>query len=134
MDIIYKDTKAIGAEALQDLYLSVDWDSGNHPEKLTQAIAGSTSVFTAWDGNRLVALINVLSDGHMAAYVHYLLVQPEYQGHNIGKTLVEMVAEAYANVLHLVLVAYNDQIGFYERCGFELPNNTSPMFMTQLRI
>jgi ribosomal protein S18 acetylase RimI-like enzyme len=134
MNIKYKDTKQIEAKALQALYLSVDWDSGNHPKKLTQAIAGSTSVFTAWDRDRLVGLINVLSDGHMAAYVHYLLVQPEYQGHSIGKTLVEMVGEAYANVLHLVLVAYNDQIEFYERCGFELPKNASPMFMTQLRI
>jgi len=134
MNITYNDDKNLSTDDLQSLYLSVDWDSGNHPERLTQGIAGSDSVFTAWDGEKLVGLINVLSDGHMAAYVHYLLVRPEYQGTGIGRVLVERVAETYAHVMHLLLVAYNEQIGFYERCGFELPSNTSPMFKTRLRI
>lgn len=134
MTMTFKNIKTISPDELKSLYLSVDWDSGNHPERLSQAIEGSDSVFTAWDGDQLVGLINVLSDGSIAAYVHYLLVRPEYQGEGIGKALVEKVAEAYAHCLHVVLVAYNEQIGFYEQCGFESPTNASPMFKTSLRI
>ncbi len=132
--VTFSDTKALDMRELQALFLSVDWDSGNHPEKLVQAISGSHSVFTAWDGDLLVGLISVLSDGHMAAYVHYLLVRPEYQAQGVGKRLVEHVVEAYAKVPHKVLVAYDTEVGFYERCGFDRPERKSPMFMTSLRV
>lgn len=134
MKLDYRDIKTIDMDDLQQLFLSVDWDSGNYPEKLVQAIADSHGVFTAWNGDTLVGLINVLSDGHMAAYVHYLLVRPEYQAKGVGKQLVSMVSNAYAEVPHKVLVAYDSEIGFYERCGFERPESKSPMFMTSLRV
>lgn len=134
MNISYNNTKEIDITELQELFLSVEWDSGNYPEKLAQAIAGAHSVFTAWDEDQLVGLINVLSDGHMAAYVHYLLVRPEYQGKGIGKNLVNMVSEAYAEVPHKVLVAYDAEIGFYEQCGYDKATGTSPMFMTSMNI
>lgn len=134
MSITYKTQKFFEPSQLQDLFLSVDWDSGNYPEKLARAIAASHSVFTAWDEDRLVGLINVLSDGNMAAYVHYLLVRPEYQAKGIGKALVGHVAKAYDDVPHKVLVAYDSEVGFYERCGFDRPESKSPMFMTSLRV
>jgi len=134
MALTYKNIKTFDMLQLQDLFLSVNWDSGNYPAKLVQAIGASHGVFTAWDSEMLVGLINVLSDGHMAAYVHYLLVRPEYQANGIGKQLVTMVAEAYADVPHKVLVAYDTEVGFYERCGFDRPESKSPMFMTSLRV
>ena len=33
MTITYKDTKEFNAQELQDLFLSVHWSSGYHPEK-----------------------------------------------------------------------------------------------------
>jgi len=134
MAISFSDSKVHDTSQLQDLFLSVGWDSGNYPDKLAQAIAGSHGVFTAWNGDQLVGLINVLSDGSMVAYVHYLLVRPEYQAQGIGKALIECVANAYADMPHKMLVAYNSEIGFYERCGFERPEGKSPMFMTSLRV
>ncbi|WP_281762959.1 GNAT family N-acetyltransferase [Pseudodesulfovibrio nedwellii] len=130
----YKTTKKLNMNELQDLFLALDWDSGNHPEKLTGAIHASTSVFTAWDGDRLVGLVNVLSDGHMAAYIHYMLVRPECQGHGIGRRLMDMVADEYADVPHKVLVAYGQAVGFYKQCGYHCADGTSPMFMTTLRV
>jgi ribosomal protein S18 acetylase RimI-like enzyme len=49
----------------------------------------SSSVFSAWDGQKLIGLINVLDDGIMTAYIHYLLIMPEYQHIGIGKELIE---------------------------------------------
>jgi len=134
MELTYSDLNDIDMEALQDLFLSLDWDSGNYPEKLTKAIRASTSVFSAWDGDTLIGLVNVLSDGHMAAYIHYMLVRVEYQSKGVGRQLMDMVAEAYAEVPHKVLVSYGPAIGFYERCGYHHAKETAPMFMTSLSV
>jgi len=61
----------------------------------------SGSVFTAWDGNKLIGLINVLDDGVMTAYIHYLLVDPDYQNRGIGRRLVQLVLEEYRDFLQL---------------------------------
>jgi hypothetical protein len=58
-DIQYKTTKEFSENELKDLFLSVNWSSGNYPEKLVIAMENSSSVFTAWDGEKLVGLINV---------------------------------------------------------------------------
>ena len=132
MNIEYKDIHDFRQEDLQSLFLSVDWSSGHFPEKLVIALKNFETVFTAWDGDRLVGLICAMDDGIMTAYVHYLLVRPEYQHAGIGKRLVEKIKTAYKDYLRIVLVAYNDEAGFYESCGFEKAGDSSPMFITEL--
>ena len=92
-DIQYKTIKGFSEKELKDLFLSVNWSSGNYPDKLVIAMKNSSSVFTAWDGNKLVGLINALDDGVMTAYVHYLLIMPEYQHIGIGKKLIDLISE-----------------------------------------
>lgn len=134
MGYTFSDNKEIDMKVLQGLFLALDWDSGNHPEKLVQAIRSSSSVFTAWENGELIGLVNVLSDGHMAAYIHYMLVLPEYQGSGVGRALMNMVANAYDDVPHKVLVSYGPAVGFYERCGYHCAEDKKPMFMTALRV
>ena len=130
--IEYKDTHVFSKEALQSLFLSVDWSSGHFPEKLQKAMEGFSAVYSAWDGDTLVGLIAALDDGIMTAYIHYLLVRPEYQGAGIGKALVERMKARYLDYLRTVLVAYDEEIGFYEACGFKKADHASPMFITEL--
>ena len=131
-DIQYKQTKDFTEKELKDLFLSVNWSSGNYPDKLVIAMRNSSSVFTAWDGEKLVGLINVLDDGIMTVYVHYLLIMPEYQHLGIGKKLVKMVSENYKDYLRIVLIAYEKEVGFYKHCGFEVGEEKFPMFITTL--
>ena len=93
MEITYKDIHDFDQQELQDLFLSVEWSSGHYPEKLVVAMKHFETVYTAWDGKKLVGLICAMDDGAMTAYVHYLLVRPEYQHLGIGKRLVEMMKE-----------------------------------------
>jgi ribosomal protein S18 acetylase RimI-like enzyme len=130
--IQYKSTKEFTEKELQDLFLSVNWSSGNYPDKLVIAMKNSSSVFTAWDNDKLVGLINVLDDGIMTAYVHYLLIMPKYQHIGIGKKLVKMVLENYKDYLRIVLIAYEQEVGFYKHCGFEIGEEKIPMFITTL--
>ena len=131
-DIRYKEIKEFSGEDLQRLFLSVEWSSGNYPNKLTVAMRNSSTVFSAWDGDKLVGLVNALDDGIMTAYVHYLLIMPEYQHRGIGKKLIEKIAEKYKAYLRIVLVAYDKETGFYEHCGFEAGEDKVPMFITSL--
>lgn len=132
MEIAYRDTKEFEAKALEDLFLSVEWSSGHYPDKLVAAMRHSATVFSAWEGEKLVGLANVLDDGVMTAYVHYLLVNPACQGKGIGRQLLEMVKDKYKDYLRIVLVAYNDGAGFYEQCGFVRSEGACPMYITSL--
>lgn len=132
MNIEYKDVRRFEANKLERLFLSVEWSSGHFPEKLVVAMKNFNTVFSAWEGDKLVGMICAMDDGIMNAYVHYLLVDPEYQGNTIGRTLVSMVKEKYKDYLRIVVVAYDDELHFYQACGFEKSKNASPMFITSL--
>lgn len=130
--ITYKDIHHFDQEQLQDLFLSVEWSSGHFPEKLVVAMQNFETVYTAWDDDKLVGVVCAMDDGIMTAYVHYLLVCPEYQHQSIGRRLVEMIKEHYANYLRIVLVAYDDELQFYQSCGFKKAEDASAMFITSL--
>lgn len=120
MKITYIDTKNYIAEELQDLFQSVGWLSGNYPERLKKALDNSETVFTAWDDGKLVGLVNAIDDSELTAYVHYLCVNPQYQGQGIGKNLLQRIKEKYKDYLYIILIAENeDLVKYYSRNGFE---------------
>ena len=131
-EIIYRDIHEFDGDDLKELFLSVEWSSGHFPDKLVIAMKNFETVYSAWNGDELVGLICAMDDGIMTAYIHYLLVKPEYQSKGIGKELVLMVKKHYDDYLRIVIVAYDDEIDFYENCGFERADDASPMFITDL--
>ena len=132
MDIVYKDIHEFTEEQLKKLFLSVEWSSGHFPDKLVVAMRNFKTVFSAWCGDELVGMICAMDDGIMNAYVHYLLVNPAFHGRKIGRTLVEMVKEKYKDYLRIAVIAYDDELDFYENCGFVKSKDASPMFITEL--
>ena len=132
MSIEYKDIHDFECDDLERLFLSVEWSSGHFPEKLVVAMRNYKTVYSAWDGNKLVGMICVMDDGAINAYVHYLLVDPAYQGQTIGRTLVDMVKQKYNDYMRIVVVAYDKEMHFYEACGFEKSQDTSAMHITSL--
>lgn len=132
MSIIYKDTHDFTPAELERLFLSVEWSSGHFPEKLAEAMKNFRTVYSAWDADKLIGMICAMDDGIMNAYVHYLLVDPEYHGQTIGRNLIDMVKEKYKDYLRIAVIAYNDELRFYENCGFVKSDDASPMFITTL--
>jgi GNAT superfamily N-acetyltransferase len=130
--IVYKNTHHFSKKELEDLFLSVEWSSGHFPEKLVIAMKNFETVFSAWDEDKLVGMVCAMDDGIMTAYVHYLLVRPDYQLKGIGKELVERVKNHYKDYMRIVVVAYDDEMKFYEYCGFEKADDASVMFITEL--
>ena len=80
----YTEEKKFTKEQVQELFLSINWVSGNYPERLYRALMNSSTVLTVWDGERLVGLIRVLDDTAMLAQIHYVIVHPDYQGKGIA--------------------------------------------------
>jgi Acetyltransferase (GNAT) family. len=130
--IEYRSTHTISPSQLERLFLSVDWASGRYPDKLAAAMENFETVYTAWDGDTLAGLICALDDGVMTAYVHFLLVRPDYQGQGVGGRLLELLKEKYQGFLRIVLVGVNEQIPFYVRRGFIVSENSVPLFITSL--
>ena len=91
MELTYKNIKEISQERLVDLFKSVEWESANYPAQLVQAIKNYGSVFSAWDNDKCVGLVASMDDSIMVAYVHYVLVNPQYQKYGIGKKLMQMM-------------------------------------------
>jgi len=131
MSIQYRNIKEFQPKELQDLFQSVKWISGQYPEKLKKAMKHSDTVFSAWDDEKLIGLINALDDNSMTVYIHFLLVHPDYQGKGVGKELLRMINEKYIDYLRVVLIADEEETGFYHNSGFEIANRTKPMFINR---
>lgn len=128
MAITYTEEKRFTRDQVQHLYLSVGWVSGQYPEPLHRALMGSSTVVSAWDGERLVGLVRALDDGAMLAYVHYVLVDPEYQGRGIAGRMIEMVKDKYRDFLYVeVMPEESKNASFYRRHGFTVMADGVPM-------
>ncbi len=133
MNITYSDEKKFTQQEVQDLFLSVGWVSGQYPSRLHKALMNSSTVFTAWDGNRLVGLVRLLDDSEMMAYMHYVLVHPDYQGRRIAGTLIKKVKEKYKNYLYIeVMPEESKNAAFYQKHGFQLMENGVAMQICNL--
>ncbi len=130
--IEYKTVKDFTKEELQRLFLSVEWSSGHFPEKLVLAMKGFSTVCSAYDGDKLVGMACAMDDGVMNAYLHYLLVDPAYQGQGVGRQLVEMIKQKYKDYLRIAVIGYDAELSFYENCGFVKSKDASPLFITSL--
>ena len=132
MPITYRTTKEFTPELLQRLFQSVRWESGNYPDKLARAMANSTAVVSAWDGDRLVGLVRALSDGETVAFLHYLLVDPAYQGQHIGDGLMRRILAPMADLLYVKIMPSDPAtIPFYARYGFRQYDHYSAMVRKQ---
>lgn len=130
MSITYTfKTDQLTKDNIQQLFLSVEWESASHPNDLYNAILNSHSVATAWDNGRLIGLANAMSDGSMTVYFHYVLTDPDYQGQGVGKEIMKMMLEKYETMRTKVLVSYPKAVGFYESLGFEPEESSTPMYV-----
>ena len=63
----------------------------------------------------------MIDDGEILAYMHWVLVNPKYQGMHVGSGLVERVKERYAGYMFLeVMPEESKNAPFYQRHGFTL--------------
>ena len=121
MEIRFTEEKVFTREQVQQLFLSVNWMSGQYPDKLYQALMHSSTVLTAWDGDKLIGLVRVLDDTSMLAVLHYVLVDPAYHGRGIAGKMIEMVKEKYKEFLYIEgMPEESKNAPFYQKHGFHI--------------
>lgn len=120
----YTEEKIFTMEQVEQLFLSVNWISGKFPERLYKALMNSSTVYTAWDDDRLVGLTRVLDDTEMLAQIHYVLVHPDYQGKGIAGKMIEYIKEKYKDFLYIEgMPEDKNNVLFYEKHGFSVMKN-----------
>ena len=121
---IYTEEKKFTKEQIQQLFLSVNWVSGKYPERLYKALMNSSTVLTVWDDERLIGLTRVLDDTEMLAQIHYVLVDPAYQGHGIAGKMIEYVKEKYKDFMYIDgMPEDKNNVPFYQKHGFSVMEN-----------
>ncbi|NLN46359.1 MAG: GNAT family N-acetyltransferase [Clostridiaceae bacterium] len=123
MNIVYNDEKKeLPFAQLRELFIAVGWSDSN--ELPVERRAGflhpwihSTLVISAWDGDRLVGAVRVLSDTIFRSVIYDLLVSPAYQGKGIGSELVRRCFEHFPGSGWLVGTE-GETAYFYKKNGF----------------
>ena len=111
-------------EQVQQLFLSVNWISGKYPERLYKALMNSSTVLTVWDEKKLIGLTRVLDDSEMLAQIHYVLVDPDYQGMGIAGKMIEYIKEKYKDFMYIDGMPEDKKnVPFYQKHGFSLMEN-----------
>lgn len=131
MGIIYNDTKKnLPSEQLHKLFMSVGWSDGSETSEMINnyniPFTNSTLVISAWENERLIGAVRVLSDKMFRSIIYDLLVLPEFQNKGIGKELLKRCIEHFPNSEWLVQTTEKIS-SYYEKNGFKVNND---MFLT----
>ena len=124
MSIIYNDEKKnLPSEQLHGLFMSAGWSDGSGTpdmlEHFNMPFINSTLVISAWENERLVGVVRVLSDKIIRSVIYDLVVLPEYQNKGIG---TELIKRCIAKFPHSEwLVQTTEKISnYYEKIGFNI--------------
>jgi len=114
--------KYLPCDQLYNLFKLAGWTEGSETDEMLKnfnvPFINSTLVVSAWDNERLVGVVRVLSDKVIRSVIYDLVVDPEYQGQGIGKELVKRCIRHYPYTEWLVQTTENIA-GYYEKMGFK---------------
>ena len=93
------------------------WPGGYGLTEATSALARTTNI-GAWDGERLVGCVRLLTDGYFLATVPEIFVDADYRRHGIGRELMRRIV-AVAPRGKMFFGAQAEAVSFFERIGCE---------------
>ncbi len=107
------DDKALQAAEFIEFVNGV-WPGEYDPVKTQEALSRTMNI-TAYDGDRLVGCLRILSDGYFFGTITEMLVLPDYQNKGIGSRLLALAKDNTPTKLY-----FGSQPGkeaFYEKNG-----------------
>lgn len=90
---------------------------GSYDTELMQKAISKTINITAWDNDKLVGCIRILSDSYLFGTISEILVQREYQKQGIGRELMRRAIDI--SPTSLFFGAQPEAEGFYEKLNIE---------------
>jgi GNAT superfamily N-acetyltransferase len=117
---VERDAKLSGTQ-IENLRVAIGWDrmDGYYDRILLRSYV-HFSVHN--DNGRLIAFVNVISDGIADAFLVDLMVHPDFQGRGIGQALVNQAIEGLrADGIRAIQVIFEPHLEpFYRACGFHI--------------
>lgn len=123
--ITFSEQKDFDPAQLVRLYAHAPWASGRTVRDAREMLAHTDLVLTAWDGTRLVGFGRVLTDYVYRASIWDVIVDPEYQGQDVGTQIMQRILH-HPNLkqVELFWLCTRDKQGFYEKLGFSTNEQT----------
>lgn len=120
-DIKYIEEKP-DSRAYLELFESTGWNAVYKADQaeLDQALEGSWYVVSAYDGDKLVGIGRVISDGVLYAMIYDMIVRTSHQGKGIATAILEtLIAKCKRNRLRdIQLFSAKGKVQFYRKRGF----------------
>lgn len=99
----------------------VGWSDGSATSDMIKNFnmpyINSTLVISAWENDRLVGAVRVLSDKIIRSVIYDLVIDPEFQNKEIGKELIRRCIEHFPDSEWLVQTTEKIS-SYYEKIGF----------------
>lgn len=87
-----------------------------------------------YDGNLLIGAGRALADGKDCSYICDVAVHPDYQGHGLGKELVQNLVRLSQGHKKIILYANTGKEGFYAKLGFKKMNTAMAIFKNEAKM
>ena len=104
------------------LYIATGWNESLNlsPDDLKNALKKSFGVVSVYDGEELVGMGRIVSDGVAYAMIHDVIVAPNYQQQGIGSKIIrQLVANCeHHDIRSIHLFAAKGAEHFYQHLGF----------------
>lgn len=121
--ITYRDDVRPPAGIIADLYRrSPLYRPVDDVERIASMYAGSNLVFTAWHGDKLVAILRGWTDRAYDGYICDLAIDPDYQKQGVGRELLRRVT-AQGPRIQWVLRASKIASEYYSHLGWQKIEN-----------
>jgi GNAT superfamily N-acetyltransferase len=129
MSISYA-TELTSIEGYWSLFESTGWNREYRitKEALVAVLGNSWHLIAAYDGDTMVGIGRVVSDGVLHAMVYDLIIDPKYQGRGIGTEILKrLVAKCRdVGIRDVQLFCAEGKRAFYERRGFRARRAGAP--------
>ena len=120
-------TEAVDWDELSELYRIAPLGTKS-AAWLRTAFSNSMFKCIAFDEGRIVAAGRALADGVDCAYLCDIVVHPDYQGHGLGRTLIQTLVGLSQGHRKILLYAVPGRESFYEAFGFRRMTTAMALF------
>lgn len=120
---------------ITNLYRQAQWwdNEIDDPDLVYRIVSGSYCFIVALSGDEIVGMGRAISDGASDAYIQDVTVDERFQGKNIGSEIVnKLVRQLLKDGLSWIgLIAERNSHPFYERLGFKVMPDATPLLLTK---
>ncbi len=123
--ITFSERKDFHLEQLVRLFEHASWAKGRTTEETKKMLGNTDLALSAWDGDQLIGFGRVLTDFVFRASIWDVIVDPNYQGQDIGAQLVQRLLDHPSlKRVELFWLCTRDKQSFYEKFGFSAQEQT----------